>query len=176
MDYAPDLGGYTSDIGRMWPVNGRYSPWQRELYGFVVEYHKTLLRTIRPGVTATQVMNAAAGQMEPVIDAATWSDPAFEQAAREMLCFQGHLSHPVGMAVHDVGDYFSGPLEPGHVFALDPQMWVRERQLYVRVEDTVAVTNTGVENLTKDTPLELDDVEAVMGEPGILSTNPPLSG
>ena len=44
---------YTSDIGRMWPVSGRYSPRQRELYGFIVEYHKTLLARIRPGRNRT---------------------------------------------------------------------------------------------------------------------------
>jgi Xaa-Pro aminopeptidase len=175
MDYAPDVGGYTSDIGRMWPVNGRYAPWQRELYGFVVEYHKTLLRTIRPGVSAAQVMEEAAGAMARVVDATKWSDPAFEHAAREMLRFQGHLSHPVGMAVHDVGDYFAGPLVPGHVFAVDPQMWVPDRQLYVRVEDTVAVTEAGMQNLTREAPLELHDVEATMSEPGLISLRPPLN-
>ncbi|CAA9399778.1 MAG: Xaa-Pro aminopeptidase [uncultured Phycisphaerae bacterium] len=163
MDYAPDVGGYTSDIGRMWPVNGRYSPEQRELYGFVVEYHKALLRTIRPGVTPEAVTDEAAGEMSRVVDATTWSDPAYERAAREMLAFRGHLSHPVGMAVHDVGDYFGRPLVPGTVFALDPQMWVRDRRLYVRVEDTVVVTGDGVERLTGDAPLELEDVERVMG-------------
>ena len=50
MDYAPDLCHYTNDIGRMWPVNGMYSPVQRELYGFMVEYHKAVLARIRPGV------------------------------------------------------------------------------------------------------------------------------
>ena len=44
MDYAPDIGCYTSDIGRMWPVNGRYTPVQRELYGFVVAYHQVLFK------------------------------------------------------------------------------------------------------------------------------------
>ena len=55
VDCAPDYCYYTSDIGRMWPVNGRYSPVQRELYGFMVEYHKVLLRLIRPGVTDAQI-------------------------------------------------------------------------------------------------------------------------
>jgi len=59
------------------------------------------------------------------------------------------------------------------VFALDPQMWVPEEQLYIRVEDTVAVTEDGVENFTELAPLELDDVERVMTEEGMLQSFPP---
>jgi Xaa-Pro aminopeptidase len=175
MDYAPDVGCYTSDIGRIWPVNGRYNDWQRELYGYIVEYHKVLLATIRPGVTAKQIHAEAAERMRPLVESTRWSRPQYERAARATLEFQGHLSHPVGMAVHDVGSYRGEALlEPGLVFALDPQMWVREDQLYIRVEDTVVVTETGVENLTSLAPLELDDIERAMQEPGLLQLRPPL--
>ena len=167
MDDAPDLGCYTSDIGRMWPVNGTYAHWQRELYGFIVEYHKILLRLIRPGVTVQEIYDAAAAEAEPLVERVTWSKPSFQQAAREVLSSGKHLTHPVGMAVHDVGTYHDQPLRPGIVFALDPQMWVWDEQLYIRVEDTVVVTDHGVENLTKNAPLELDDVEQVMKEPGV---------
>jgi Xaa-Pro aminopeptidase len=174
MDYAPDLGGYTSDIGRAWPVNGRHTIEQRELYGFIVKYHKVLLRTIRPGVTASQILAEAADQMRPVVETTSWSKPAYERAARRALDFTGHLSHPVGMAVHDVGSYWGLPLQPGLVFAVDPQMWVPEEQLYIRVEDTVAVTGSGVENLTALAPMELHDVERVVSDGGMLTQYPPL--
>ena len=144
MDYAPDVGCYTSDIGRIWPINGKYSDWQRELYGYIVEYHKVLLQTIRPGLTAAEIHAEAAERMRPVVESTHWSDPAFERSAGATLDFKGHLSHPVGMAVHDVGSYHSAPLVPGVVFALDPQIWVSEKKLYIRVEDTVVVTETGV--------------------------------
>jgi Xaa-Pro aminopeptidase len=175
MDYAPDCGCYTSDIGRIWPVNGRYNAWQRELYGYIVDYHKVLLQTIRPGVTAKQIHAEAAERMRKVVETTRWSKPEYERAAQATLEFQGHLSHPVGMAVHDVGSYRGDALlEPGLVFALDPQMWVREDQLYIRVEDTVVVTETGVENLTSLAPLELDDVERAMRETGLLELMPPI--
>jgi Xaa-Pro aminopeptidase len=56
MDYAPDFRYYTSDIGRMWPVNGRYSPAQRELYGFMIRYHQALLSRIHPGRVASEIL------------------------------------------------------------------------------------------------------------------------
>ncbi|HEX5322826.1 MAG TPA: aminopeptidase P N-terminal domain-containing protein [Capsulimonadaceae bacterium] len=175
MDYAPDLCNYTSDIGRMWPVNGKYSALQRELYGFMVEYHKVVLAHIRPGVMPQQILDEAAAKMEPVVKKTQWSKPVYQQAAERTLKFKGHLSHPVGMAVHDVGKYFDRLMEPGLVISVDPQMWVPEEKLYIRVEDTITVTKGGIEILTSDAPLELDDVEATMKEPGLLQQFPPLS-
>jgi Xaa-Pro aminopeptidase len=172
-DYAPDYHYYTSDIGRMWPVNGKYNAWQRELYGFMTRYLKAILKHIRPGVLPAQILEEAAMEMKPILEATQFSKPAFEKAARDTLTFKGHLSHPVGMAVHDVGQYFERPLEPGLVISLDPQMWVPGEKLYVRVEDTVAVTATGVEVLTAAAPLELDQIETTVGTGGMLQRFPP---
>jgi len=156
----------------MWPVNRVYSPVQRELYGFMVEYHKVLLGLIRPGVTDTQIQKEAAAQMAKVIENTRFSRDIYEAAAWRTLEFPYHMSHCVGMAVHDVGHYRGKALKPGMVFALDPQMLIPEERLYIRVEDTVAVTEDGVENLTADAPLELEHVEALMKELGLLDRFP----
>lgn len=163
MDSAPDVGGYTSDIGRMWPVNGTYSPVQRELYGFVVEFQKVLLRTIQPKQRISELARQAADSMEPVWSEWPWSKPEYREAARRMIESEVAFTHPVGMAVHDVGDYKQDALQPGLVFALDPQLWIPEEQLYIRVEDTVVITADGVESLTKDAPLDLESIERRVG-------------
>lgn len=165
MDTAPDYHYYTSDIGRMFPVGGRYNAWQRELYGFVIEYHKTLLARLRPGVTAAQVLEESAGVMGAWLEGHRLSAGAYRRAAQEMLKRPGLLSHAVGMAVHDPCSYKDRPLEPGMVFAVDPEYWVPEDRLYIRVEDTVVITDAGIENLTAAAPLEMDDVERTMAEP-----------
>ena len=174
MDYAPDFGYYTSDIGRMWPVNGTYADWQRELLQFVLEYRDVVIPRIRPGVTSDQILQEAREAMEPVLARTTFSKPIYEQAARRMVeTGGGVLSHPVGLAVHDDGSYRSGPLKPGHVFSIDPQLWVPEEDLYIRYEDTGVVTEDGFENFTDFLPSELDDLEALVREEGIVQRLPP---
>jgi Xaa-Pro aminopeptidase len=173
-DCAPDYRYYTSDIGRMWPVNGRYSDTQRELYGFIVTYHKTFLDLIRPGTTPDQILSEAAEKMRIVVDNTDFSKQIYEQSARRALDFKGHLSHPVGMSVHDVGSYKGKPLEPGVVLTLDPMMWVPEERRYIRVEDTLLITETEFENLTQSAPLELEDVEEVMKSDGMLQGHPSI--
>ena len=64
MDYAPDFRYYTSDVGRMWPVNGTFSPEQRALLGFILEYRNAVISRIRPGVSSQQVMEEARTAMD----------------------------------------------------------------------------------------------------------------
>lgn len=162
MDYAPDLGCYTSDIGRMWPVSGRYAPVHRQLYGFVVAYHELLLEIIRPGATVKELVAEAAGRIQSTWKAWTFDNDGHREAARRMIESPVAFTHPVGMAVHDVGTYANEPLRPGLVFALDPQLWVPDEKLYIRVEDTVAVLPAGVEVLTAEAPRGLEEVERWM--------------
>ena len=168
MDHAADYAYYTSDIGRMWPVNGTFSGAHRTLYGFIVQYHRELLSRIGPGVDAYELMAEVREVMAPVIDRTTWEQPHHEAAARGALEFKGHMSHPVGMAVHDVGDYRSRPLEAGVVMAIDPMMWIPEELQYVRCEDTVLVTAEGCEVFTSDAPLDCDEIERAMKGTGLL--------
>jgi Xaa-Pro aminopeptidase len=172
MDVAPDYQYYTSDVARMWPVNGKYSPDQRDLYGFIVEYQKALLRHIRPHVTPDQIMEEAASDMRPLFEKIAFSKDIYRAAAEAAFEFKGHLSHPVGMAVHDVGNYRNRKLEPGMVFSIDPMIWVEEETLYIRMEDVVVVTEDGVENLSDNLAVEMDDIEQLMKEPGVIQKLP----
>ncbi|HEV3166672.1 MAG TPA: aminopeptidase P N-terminal domain-containing protein [Isosphaeraceae bacterium] len=176
MDYAPDLGNYTSDIARMWPVNGKFNPSQRELVQFVLDYRNCIMKRIRPGVTASAIQAEAKEAMESVFERTRFSKPIYEQAARRLVNTGGGVfSHPVGMAVHDDGSYNRGPLAPGHVFSIDPQLRVPEENLYIRYEDVVVVTESGVENFTDFLVTELDDIEKLVGQGGIVQKLPAVS-
>jgi Xaa-Pro aminopeptidase len=161
----------------MWPVSGKFAPWQRELLGFVLEYRNAVIKRIRPGVTAAQIMTEAKAAMEPVLARWKFSKPIYEQAARRLVETGGGVfSHPVGLTVHDDGEYIRKPLQPGHVFSIDPQLRVPEENLYIRYEDVVVVTEKGVENFTDFLPSELDEIENLVGRQGLLQRVPPTPG
>lgn len=166
-DYAPEYRYYTSDITRMWPVDGKFSPMQRELLQFVLEYRNAVMKLLRPGVTPAAILGEARTAMEPVLARAKFSKPVYEAAARKLVeTGGGVLSHPVGLTVHDDGPYGPGPLRPGHVFSIDPQLWVPEENLYFRYEDVVAITADGYVNFTAFLPVELDELEKVVRQGG----------
>jgi Xaa-Pro aminopeptidase len=120
-------------------------------------------------------MAEAKKAMEPVFARTKFSKPAYEKAARNLVDRGGGVfSHPVGMAVHDDGAYQFGPLRPGHVFSIDPQLRVPEEKLYIRYEDVVVVTDDGVENFTDFLPSELDEIEKLVGAGGVVQKVPPV--
>jgi Xaa-Pro aminopeptidase len=175
MDYAPDYGYYVSDIARVWPVNGKYSPTQRELLQFVLDYRNAILARLRPGITPQAIRAEAKVAMEDVFKRTHFSKPAYEQAARRLVDTGGGVfSHPVGMAVHDDGEYSRAPLKPGHVFSIDPQLRVPEEKIYLRYEDVIVITEKGYENFTDFLPSELDEIEKLVGQKGLLQAFPPL--
>ena len=85
MDYAPDVGYYTSDVSRMWPVNGRFSEWQRDLYGFYLACYRAVLDAIRPGEVAA-VMGAAATRMEEIVRDWPFTKPPLPPRRRGVRC------------------------------------------------------------------------------------------
>jgi Xaa-Pro aminopeptidase len=173
MDYAPDYRYYTSDVTRIWPVNGRFSPAQTALYEYIVAYRDALFRHIRPGVTADDVLDRAAADMTRWLEGKTFASPAHLRAVQEGLRFRGHFQHPVGMAVHDVGRVRGVPLRPGMVFTIDPMIWIPEEKLYIRIEDMAVVTETGVENLSAFVPTSIADVERTIAAAGVVQQFPP---
>jgi Xaa-Pro aminopeptidase len=174
MDYAPDLRYYTSDVTRMWPVNGRHSEAQRTLARFILEYRQAFFRYIRPGVTPDEVLVRARKDMEGVLAQTRFASEGHRKAAEEMLTFRGHLQHPVGMTVHDPGVIWGKPFQEGVVFTVDPMMWIPDETLYVRMEDTIVVTKDGMENFTPDLASTPEEIEAVMRQDGILTRVPRL--
>lgn len=172
MDYAPDYKYYSSDVTRIWPVNGKFTEEQRALYEFIVEYRDALFRYIKPGVTSNEVLDQAAADMKRYMEGKKFVKPAHLKAVEEGIKFRGHFQHPVGMTVHDVGRVHGVKLQAGMVFTIDPMIWVHEEKLYVRIEDVALVTADGVENMSAFVPTSIDEVEKTISEKGLIDFLP----
>lgn len=175
MDYAPDYRYYTSDVTRIWPVDGTFDNAQAALYNYIVGYRDALFKYIKPGVTSDEVLDQAAADMKSYLVGKTFAKPAYLKAVQEGVKFRGHFQHPVGMAVHDVGIVRRVPLEAGMVFTIDPMIWIPEERLYIRIEDVALVTEDGVENLSAFVPSSIEDVERTIKEKGLIEFHPPTS-
>jgi len=179
MDYAPDVGYYMADVTRMWPVNGKFSPWQRELYGFYLTCYRAILNHIRPGVTAQVIKQEAVRDMESALATTNFSKPEYEHAAREFVASykesatnsRTSLGHWVGMATHDDG-VDTGPLRAGMVFTIEPALVVPEEKTYVRLEDMIVITDKGARIISDFVPMDIAAIEKVMQEEGMLQKYP----
>lgn len=176
MDYAPDVAYYVSDITRMWPVNGKFSPWQRELYSFYLACYRAILTEIRPGRTPAEIRAAAAKTMQAVLAKTQLSKPEYQRAATEFVesyasSGRTSLGHWVGMAAHDVGTD-SGPLRAGMVFTIEPALRVPEEKIYIRLEDLIIIHDDRAEIVSDYVPMDIEAIERVMREEGMLQKYP----
>lgn len=172
MDYAPDYKYYCSDVTRIWPVNGKFNAEQKELYNFIIAYRDALFKYVKPGVTSQEVLDKAAADMKQYLVGKKFAKQAHLKAVEEGVKFRGHFQHPVGMAVHDVGQVHGVKLKPGMIFTIDPMIWIPEERLYVRIEDVALVTENGVENLSAFAPTSVEDVERTVKEKGLIEFRP----
>ena len=173
MDYAPEYRYYVSDITRHWPVNGKFTPDQRAMCNFIDTYREAFMKRIKPGVTPEQVLASAREEMAAYLKTLTFTKESYRKGAERALDFAGHLQHTVGMTVHDAGTYRRKEFVAGMVFSIDPMIWIPEENHYIRMEDVIVVTETGIENFTAFLPGKPDEIEKLMREPGVLQLRAP---
>jgi len=170
-DYAPDYKYYQSDVTRVFPVNGRFSARQRELYTIYLDLYRALMTSITARVPVRDIIRDAVVKMDAALNGFRFTDPAIKAAAtgfvdRYRSSTANSLGHSVGMEVHDVGR--PGPtLQPGQVFTIEPAMQLPAEHIAIRLEDMILITDTGYENLSAFVPIEIGDIEKVMKEPGL---------
>jgi Xaa-Pro aminopeptidase len=152
IDVGPDLEYYDIDITVSYPVNGKFTPRQREVYEACNAVHEACLQVYRPGLTLEQCRLEVWQILEK---------QGYDLTKDYFQRMRGGFGHYVGMAVHDVG---GGPdvLKPGMVFANEPLCVFPDENLGVRVEDTILITEDGCENLTAGIPRTVTEIEAHM--------------
>lgn len=171
-DYAPDYKYYTSDVTRVFPANGRFTPRQRELYTIYLQLYRSLMTSIAVHTSPRDIVKAALVKMDAAMSAFRFTDPKIKDAAQRFV--DGYrsretvtsLGHAVGMEVHDVGRP-SPMLEPGMIFTIEPAMQIADEHIGIRLEDMLLITDSGYENLSASVPIEIADIEQTMAEPGL---------
>jgi Xaa-Pro aminopeptidase len=169
-DYAPDYRYYASDVTRMFPANGKFTPQQRELYGIYLKLYQALMTSIRPHATPKAIIEDAVKRMDAAMASFTFADPKVREAATRFVDRyrtgpRTSLGHWVGMEVHDVTAPYE-VLKPGMVFTIEPALTIPDDRVYVRAEDVILITETGYENLSDFVPIEVADVEKLMAGRG----------
>ena len=177
-DVGCEYDCYASDITRTWPVNGRFSPAQREIYEIVLEAHDAAVKQVKPGNHWNDPHDAAVrvitkGLRE--VGLLKGSLPKLISDGKYRKYFMHRTGHWLGMDVHDVGAYKVSNewrlLEPGMVMTIEPGIYIgaprnvarKWHNIGIRIEDDVAVTKDGCDILTRDLPVHPDEIEQLVG-------------
>ncbi len=185
MDVGAEYEHYTADVTRTFPVNGKFSPLQAEVYQIVYDAQEAAAKAIRPGAMYSDVHRAATRVIKDgLFKLGLITD---RDSFQYFLWFPHSTTHWLGMNVHDVG--FAAKLEPGMVFTNEPGIYVRPdaldyrpdrvnqeewekfkaavrpafekyRGIGVRIEDDMLVTEEGVRWMTEALPRKISDIEA----------------
>ncbi len=177
IDAGCELDSYASDITRTFPVNGKFSAPQKDVYEIVLAAqfaaisaakpdklwnapHEAALRVLAQGFIDLKLCR---GSLESVLETESYKQ-----------FYMHRTGHWLGMDVHDVGDYKIGerwrPLQPGMTLTVEPGCYIRPsdnvpRELWnigIRIEDDVLITARGNEVLTQDAPKTVNEIEEVM--------------
>ena len=177
-DWAPDINNYTTDVTRIFPADGAFTPRQREYYTIYLRLYQALMTSIRVHATARDVMDAALVKMDGIMARFKFADPKIRATAEAFVnryrpdpkapvgTGSRSLGHSVGMEVHDVRNP-TATLEPGYIFTIEPQMTMDGGELSARLEDMILITETGYENMSAFVPVEINDIERLMKQPGL---------
>ncbi len=177
IDAGCEVDSYAADITRTFPVNGRFSPAQKDVYALVLAAQAAAIARVAPG-NAWDAPHEAALRIlaQGMLDLGLLAgsvDGIVESGAYKRF-YMHRTGHWLGMDVHDAGEYKVGgrwrPLQPGMTLTVEPGCYIRAADdvppalwnIGVRIEDNVLVTDDGCEILTLDAPKEIAAIESLM--------------
>ena len=177
IDAGCELDGYASDITRTFPVNGRFSAAQREVYEIVLASQRAAMDVVKPGAAWNEPHDAAVRVLaQGMLDLKLVRGSLDAVLEKELYkrFYMHRTGHWLGLDVHDAGDYKRQgswrPLAPGMTLTVEPGLYIRaaadvpERlhDIGIRIEDDVLVRAGPCEVMTAEAPKRIDDIEALM--------------
>lgn len=159
-----DLGvrykGYCSDVTRTFPINGKYTDRQKQIYNIVLAANKKIARSARPGITTKELNEICKQELaDGLINVGLIS------SKDEIGKYYMHgVSHHIGIDVHDSNSPLFAPLKPGCIISNEPGLYIDEEGIGIRIEDDLLITDTGCEVLTREIPKETEEIEYLMSE------------
>jgi len=169
MDFGAEYGNYASDLTRCFPVNGKFTPRQKDVYNAVLRVKKAATKLLVPGTYLKDYHVAVGKLMEKELlslglisqEDVQSEDPAWPAYKKY---FMHGTSHYIGLDTHDLG-LWTKPMRAGMVFTVEPGIYIPEENLGVRLEDDVVVQESGEPiNLMVNIPIEADEIEALMNQ------------
>ncbi|MET0622774.1 MAG: Xaa-Pro aminopeptidase [Pyrinomonadaceae bacterium] len=180
IDAGAEYEGFASDITRTFPVGGRFTEAQRDIYQLVLDCQEECVRLVKPGVTLEGMHQRSVEILtEGMVRLGLLKGDVAKLIEEEQYkkFYMHRLGHYLGMDVHDAGAYHKDgeprPVEPGMVMTVEPGIYVAEdaedipdkyRGIGVRIEDDVLVTADGYRVLTDKAPKQVEEIEALMAE------------
>jgi Xaa-Pro aminopeptidase len=156
-----DLGAqwnyYNADITRTFPLNGRFTERQKEIYNIVLKAMDDTMAVIKQGVPFAKLNETTRASLAEGLKKIGLIK---EDSELSKYYFHG-VSHYLGLDTHDVGSRDT-ELKPGMVLTIEPGLYIEEEKIGIRIEDDVLVTEAGYENLAKDIIKTVEDIEAFM--------------
>lgn len=170
LDVGASYANYNADMTRTIPVSGRFTRRQRQVYDAVLRVLRASIKSLVPGKKIKDWRAEAEHMIEKeLVDLHLLTTRDIKRQDPDQPAFKKYfmhgLGHPLGLDVHDLG-FTSEPIEAGWVMTCEPAIYIKEEGLAVRLENDVLVTENGPLDLMAAIPVEADDIEACMRQPG----------
>jgi Xaa-Pro aminopeptidase len=160
LDVGAQYAGYSADITRTLPANGKFTPRQLEIYNIVLGAQNAALAALKPGMDLCQKGDKSVNKISRDYINSHGKDLHGKPLGQYYI---HGLGHNLGLNVHDPGEYCK-PLEPGMVVTMEPGIYIPEENLGVRIEDDVLITETGYKLLSERLPRDPAEIEKIMAQ------------
>jgi Xaa-Pro aminopeptidase len=160
LDVGAQYAGYSADITRTLPANGKFTARQREIYDIVLGAQNAAMAAIKPGADLCKKGDQSLFK----ISYDYINTHGKDRHGKSLGQYYIHgLGHNIGLDVHDPGEYCQ-PLQPGMVVTMEPGIYIPEENLGVRIEDDVLITETGYKFLSQRLPRDPAEIEKIMAD------------